>query len=147
MDYEIVKGNRLNSRLLWVPSEQNLYSFKVERCGRREYICYNDTLSAPKKKTDNQEHPKCTARVYLTNGILTRNRIAHSQHNSHVPNMAKANFINIVKDKIRSIREDFPSMHDKISIDEIFMEQLAKYVCPKVKCGKSIKNKSFNRIF
>lgn len=127
MDYKIVKGYRENAFLLWVPSEKHLYSFKVERCGRREYICYNDTLSKPKKKKKGKDHPKCTARVFLKDGILTRNRIAHSEHDTYDLSLTKANFVNSVKSTIRRVQKEFPVAADKITIDEIFFQELAKY--------------------
>lgn len=102
MDYQMMKGKRGDSELLYVPSEKILYVKKVERNDCQVYICYQTILSAPKKKTADNFHPKCTARVTLDrSGTLTKNSIEHTLHDNHDHIYADMKSVNNIKTEIR----------------------------------------------
>lgn len=113
LNYEFVQGTRRDSKLVWIQSENNLYSKKVTRGGKVEYICYQNTLAKSGKKGEKTEkicdkagnceencchsennsrkfddkkmqEPDCTARVLIdSNGLCSRNFVNHTVHKNH----------------------------------------------------------------
>lgn len=127
MDYQIVKGKREDSELLYVPSEKILYVKKVERNDCQVYICYQTILSSPKKKTPGNFHPKCTARVTLDHsGTLTKNSIEHTLHENHDHIYADMKSVNNIKTAIRSLRNEYPEIVHNISVENIFYKEFAR---------------------
>lgn len=44
MEFEVIKGLRRNSKVVWTPEEKYLYARQCERSGKTEYICYQKIL-------------------------------------------------------------------------------------------------------
>lgn len=126
LEYLIIVGFLAGSRLFYVPSEKNLYVSKAKRGDRESFICYQCILR--KQKNDGNTHPECKARVVLDkNGILTRNHVAHSDHNSHENIYADMKSANTIKDQIRELRDGFPEMVHKIRVDDIYLKNMAGF--------------------
>lgn len=66
--FEIIKGHRAGSTLLWVPAEQQLYVKECTRNGKEEFICYQTILRKNVKADDMA--PYCTAGAVVMDGVL-----------------------------------------------------------------------------
>lgn len=98
---------------------------KCRRGDREIFECYQCILAKSKNITDTQ--PKCSARVILDkNGIVTRNRIAHSKHKNHEQIHADMKSTETIENNIITLRDDFPEVAEKISVDAIYAKEIAK---------------------
>lgn len=124
LEYLFVTGFH-GSRLIYTPSEKNLYAFKDKRGNGESFICYQYILN--KQKNGEEEHSKCSARVVLDKDKnVTRNHIEHSHHKNHEQIYADMISASTMKNKVRELRDEFPEMLDKISVDNIFLKEQAK---------------------
>lgn len=122
----MIKGTRRGSVLVYTPEEKNLYVFKIERNGIREYICYQTVLCKPKKKGTPTDHIKCTARVSLISDKTCERNFQHTHHSDHegiVHDLGKRNRMNENADILKS---RFPLSSHKISTREIFQQEYVK---------------------
>lgn len=126
MEYQMIKGTRRGSVLVYTPKEKHLYVFKIERNGIKEYICYQTILCKPKKRGTPIEHVKCTARVSLISERICERNFEHSNHPNHesiVDDLEKRNRMN---ENASILKSRFPLSSQRISTREIFQQEYVR---------------------
>lgn len=124
MEYTVIGGFRTNSTLIYVHKEKCLFLKKNERNSNRTYICYQAVLS--KRQLRDEDHTKCTACVVIgKNGECFRNKIQHTSHRNHRSIYADLCSIENMKNKCDFIKNNLPISGSKISVKEIFCEEIA----------------------
>lgn len=127
MECQLIDGIRENSKLLHVPSENMLYVYKCVRNERKEYICYQTILSAPKRGSAEGFHPKCNARVrLLANGTCERMNVQHTLHNNHAEIVSDLAKRNEMKRKCKTLRDEFTEDAHRIPTKHIFQREIVK---------------------
>lgn len=126
MEYIFVEGTREGCLMVYVPEEKNLYVYKIERNGIKEYICYQTVLTKPKKKEVQTSLQKCTARVKLINDKLCILNMPHNCHPSHENLMHDLKKRNNMKKKCKILKSNFPIVGHRISTREIFQPEYVR---------------------
>lgn len=126
MDYRFISGYREGSILLHVLSENRLYVEKIERNGIKEYVCYQTILSTPKKKTSGDQQ-KCTARVRIhPDGTLEKMNVPHTRHDNHDAVILKCEQINNMKQKCKTLRDDYPEDGHNVPAIHIYQREISE---------------------
>lgn len=127
MEYRIIQGLRADSHLLHVPSEDMLYVLKNKRGGRKEYICYQTILTAPKKGSTDVSSPKCSARVrIIADGICERMSVNHTCHQNHGIIRRDMEKLMNMKERSRYLRDNFADSSHRIPTRHIFQREIIK---------------------
>lgn len=128
MQYLLIRGIREGSLLAYVPSQKMLYTYKVQRNGIKEYICYQTILAVPKKRNEaGKHHPYCTARVRIfPDGICENMNVPHTHHDNHEAIVHDLNLRNNMKQKCRTLRDDHEEDARKIPTRHIYQREVSK---------------------
>lgn len=129
MEYRLVKGFR-GSDLVYVLSEKCLYVYKRTRNGAKHFICYQTVLSKPTKKPPARKEDRCNCKGSIKldpDGSLKvmSKHVAHNNHESIMKDMKKAERI---KERCRTLRDDYAEDAHRIPAKHIFHREIAKYV-------------------
>lgn len=125
MEYSIIQGVREGSHLVYVAEQKLLYVFKVERNGRKTYICYQ-TIICARKNDQNHDHTRCTARIVLLDDRYCEASSSHSAHVDHEIIFEDLRKRNNMKIKCHFLKEEFAEDAHKISARTIFQKEIAK---------------------
>lgn len=129
MQYKWIKGIREGSLLLYRIAQKLLYTFKVQRNGIREYICYQTILSKPNKRNgdDSVCRNNCTARVrMLPNDKCEPMGVQHSKHNDHTNIVDDMTMRNNMKTKCQLLKKEFGEDAHRMPTRHIFQREIAK---------------------
>lgn len=121
LEYLLIAGLR-SKRLVYIPSEKCLFSLKAKRVNGESLICYQEVL---RERTE-ESHPKCSARIKLADGVVTRNHLAHSCHDDHADIYRKMAILNQAEENIEAVIKQFPEMIPKIAVDDVLLKVIAK---------------------
>lgn len=117
--YEMVEGRRKGSKLLWVYEEKNLYGFKEERSGRKEYFCYQNKIDP--------NGVRCSARRMIdANGIITAGVVPHSIHSNHESIYKDLKSRSDVINACSAAASALEDLHVTVPNQQIFTRELAK---------------------
>lgn len=118
MEYCFTKGFK-GGDLLYLQDEKNLFVRKKVENGEETYICYQSVLAKRNKEVAN-----CTARVKLNGDKeCTRNKISHTTHEILFRDFES---LNVIRKNCRMLRRIIPITSHKISVKEIFLQEMAK---------------------
>lgn len=121
--YKLLYGKRRSKKkqLLYLPTERCLFVQTHEKCGNRDFQCYQRILSASHK-----DQPKCYARARIDNySECSRNDVNHSEHNDHEEIFRSLRVINRIKDVCAKAGANLPT--HKVSTKQIFYTETAGY--------------------
>lgn len=125
MKHCFIEGYK-GGNLLYLEDEKHLFVRKSGDNGEEVFICYQSILAKGNKNKQSTQ-PNCTARVKLdANKICTRNKIAHTNHENHEIYYRDLKTLNAVKKNCRILREIIPITAHKVSVKEIFLQEMAK---------------------
>lgn len=123
--YTFIEGYKFGN-LLYLEEEKHLFVRKSGDNGEQIFICYQSILAKSNKKKEAAQ-PNCTARVKLTaNGICTRNKIGHTNHENHEIHFHDLEILNAVKENCRTLQNIIPITAHKVSVKEVFLQEIAK---------------------
>lgn len=130
MEYHFVKGFREGAELLYVASEKCLYRFKRRRNKAKDFVCYQTLLSKPTKRERrrNEDQCSCGGSVRLLPDGSLKIMNGHTDHNHHESIMKDMEKANNMKEKCKTLKNDFPQDSHKISSRNIFQGEIVKYV-------------------
>lgn len=148
MEHRFVKGFR-GSELLYMLSEKNLYRFKRNRDGAKDYICYQTVLSKPTKRQParNEDRCECNGSIQLYPDGSVRIMSQHVTHRNHEGIMKDMQKSNNMKEKCRLLRDDFTEDAHKMSSSHIFHREIRKYVSCFVSCFVDLSVRLFGLIY
>lgn len=130
MEYQMIPGVREGSRLLYVPSENMLYTYKIERNDVKVYICYQQILSAKTKDPRKRlgiDQTDCTARVRVINEHLCESMGAeHTCHTNHHSVAQDLKTRDAIKRNCRKARNEFEGDAHRIPTRHIFQREIVK---------------------
>lgn len=126
MDYIFVEGTREGCLLVYVPQEKNLYVYKIERNGIREFICYQTVLTKLRKNGEQTSQINCTARVKLINDKVCVLNMPHNCHPNHEIIKQDLNKRNNMKEKCKILKGNFPIVGHRISTRDIFQPEYVR---------------------
>lgn len=127
MQCEIIQS-KFGGRLIYVPSERMLYSYKITRNGQDIFECYQTTLRHKNKKDVSNIIP-CTSRVrLLPNGMCERVNvyIPHTKHVHHEMIAADKKKVVNMKSTCRILQENVPGNAHRIPNRHIFQREVVK---------------------
>lgn len=125
-EYELIRGLRRDSKIIWVPTDKCLYVRKESRRGCDEYICYQTILGDAKKKNI-LNIPMCTCRVKIdiATGKLLPRKKSHTAHNDHELLYKDMKSKNKITDDVIAISEACKGLSIKVPINDIFTREIA----------------------
>lgn len=125
MEYCFIDGYK-GGKLLYLKDEKHLFVRKSGKNGEDVFICYQTILAKGNENKQSTE-TTCTARVKLdVNKVCTRNKIAHTEHECHEIHFRDLETLKAVKDKCRLLQSIIPITAHKVSMKEIFLQEMAK---------------------
>lgn len=130
LPFEIVKGHRSDSNLLWISVDQNLYYKKCNRNGNEEYECYQTILRKNRKME--YEAMYCTAGAVIKNGVCSHTTVRHTFHSNHKEIYVNLKARNSILDKCKAIKEITEDFCITVPARDIFTREMAKYVLPSI---------------
>lgn len=126
VSYEIVRGLRRDSQLIWVPNDGCLFVKKESRRGFDEYVCYQTIIGDPKKKKSENFKP-CTCRIKIdieTKIVAPRGK-GHSEHENHVILYKDMQSKNKIVDDCIAISEACKGLSIKVPTNDIFTREIS----------------------
>lgn len=125
-DYEVIRGLRRDSQIVWVPAHKCLYVKKESRGGFHEYICYQTILCDPKKKDVASVIPcTCRIKIDISTGNLLPSKKQHSSHANHELLFKDMNSKNKITDDVVAITEACKGLAVHVPINDIFTREIA----------------------
>lgn len=121
--FELIRGHRIDSTLLWIPAEQHVYYKKCTRNGKVEYECYQTIL----RKRDH-EVPYCTAGAAIEDGVCTLKLKGHTAHPNHRQIVNNLNARNNVLDRCVAMKEITKDLCVNVPAQNIFTMEMSKLV-------------------
>lgn len=129
LTFEIIRGHRIDSTLLWVPAEQNLYYKKCTRNGKEEYECYQTIL---RKNGKTEYKPAyCTAGAVVKDGVCNHKVNGHTNHSNHTEIFINLNSRNKILDRCIAMKD----ITDEVSHSVQFVFLLFLCQCKISFCG------------
>lgn len=128
-DYAFIQGFHEGHPLIYLQKEKHLFFQSNVRSGQIEYTCYEKFRSDRYKSSNHQEaHSKCTARVFVKDGIVRRSSFQHTNHENHELIFRDLQTLEAVKEKSQKLLEWCPFSSSKVSAKELLAIELSKYV-------------------
>lgn len=129
LTFEITEGERIGSKLLWVPEEKHLYYNKdTRKNGRIVYLCYENRLD---------KSNSCSARCFVDpSGKLTTNATPHSNHKNHKAKFEDLKSTSAIKNTTIQVAHVLRDLHVTVPTQHIFTREMARSV--RKKCGPSV---------
>lgn len=123
MNYCYVIGLSGKNELLYIDKEKCLYMEHSQKNGKKYFQCYQGRLKS------SLDYVPCPARcnVDQSTKIYTRTNGIHN-HKNHELEFNDLKSLNAMKDKCRWLADSVPLYAYKISVKEIFLEEMAKLV-------------------
>lgn len=119
LTFEETAGRRRGSKLVWVFEEKNLYIFKEERGGRKEYLCYQNKIDP--------NNVKCSARRIIDpSGKMTTGALSHSAHPNHEMFYKDLKTRSDVINGCTAAARALDHLHVTVPNQQIFTRELAK---------------------
>lgn len=126
LTFEMIRGHRIDSTLLWIPAEQHLYYKKCARNGKVEYECYQTVLR--KNGKSENEAIYCTAGAVVKNGVCTHKAKGHTVHPNHKGIFNNLKVRNRILDRCIAMKEIAEDLCVKVPARDIFTREMAKLV-------------------
>lgn len=126
MNCEIIKG-KFGGDLLYVPSEQMLYTSSKDRNSYKEFVCYQTVLTDRKKKNSSNQI-KCMSRVRLfPNGTCERINVCvpHTAHENHKILADDKRKMQRMKTTLHNLKENHPEDAHKIPNRHVFQREIS----------------------
>lgn len=123
MDYVLIQGFQ-SGALYYVPSEKHLYVRKSSRNGNVYLACYNTIIS----KNEKNNNESCSARCHVKLNTCVRTGTPHTKHVDHEIIYNDLVSLNAMKNTCRLLAENFPISAKKISIKEIYLMEMSRWV-------------------
>lgn len=112
MDYEIISGKRINSKLLYVISEKQLYKFKTLIRNKKYYVCLNE---------------KCKAKVELVNDVCQKPKKIIEHNHGESENLAnELKCVNKIKSECLNSSSVLSDMNALSTIKKSFYDVCAR---------------------
>lgn len=125
--FELIRGHRVDSTLLWIPADQHLYYKKCARNGQIEYECYQTILR--KNGKSGFEFKYCTAGAVIKDGICTHKVNGHTVHPNHSQIVKNLKARNNILDQCIAMKEITEDLCVKVPAQNIFIREMSKLVC------------------
>lgn len=107
--------------MYYAPKEKHLYVKNKNTNGKIYLDCY-DTIR-------NKSNTRCRAKcIYTSANEHSRTTANHTDHENHEVTYRDLVSLNNMKDHCRYLAKNFPTSAHKVSVKEIFLLEMAKYV-------------------